>query len=114
MMNELDRYLGATYINSCQPAIATKTPATLPNPEMPKIIPYTGDKSPKTDADITYLEKKNIGEAIYQKLSNKDVYETKIHKILYLIVGKTNEKLQEKAVLDATFQEVKKVRDPIG
>ena len=31
-MKELERYLGETYINSCQPAIMTETAATFPNP----------------------------------------------------------------------------------
>ena len=37
-----------------------------------------------------------------------------MHKIYDLIVGQTNEHLQEKAVSDATFQAVKTDRDPIG
>ena len=37
-----------------------------------------------------------------------------MHKIYNLIVGQTNEQLQEKAVSDATFQGVKTDRDPIG
>ena len=36
-----------------------------------------------------------------------------MHKIYILIVGQTNEKLQEKAASDATFQAVKTDRDPI-
>ena len=37
-----------------------------------------------------------------------------MHKIYNLIVGETNEQLQEKAVSDATLQAVKTDRDPIG
>ena len=63
---------------------------------------------------MTYLEKKNINEAIHKKLRNKDVYESYMHKIYNLIVGQTNEHLQDKAASDATFQAVKTDRDPIG
>ena len=48
---------------------------------MPKTIPGTGVERPKTDGEINYLEKKNIGEAICQKLRKKYVYETNMHKI---------------------------------
>ena len=37
-----------------------------------------------------------------------------MHKIYNLIVGQTNEQLQEKTLSDATFQVVKTDRDPIG
>ena len=37
-----------------------------------------------------------------------------MHKIYNLIVGQTNEELQEKAAPDATFQVVKTDLDPIG
>ena len=37
-----------------------------------------------------------------------------MHKIYNLIVGQTNEQLQEKAASDATFQAVKTDQDPIG
>ena len=37
-----------------------------------------------------------------------------MHKIYNLIVGQTNEELQEKAASDATFQAVNTDRDPIG
>ena len=63
---------------------------------------------------MTYLEKKNIDEAIRQKLRKKDVYESDMHKIYNLIVGQTNEQLQEKSALDATFHAVKTDPDPIG
>ena len=55
---------------------------------------------------MTYLKKKNIDEAIHQNLRNKDVYESDMQKIYNLIVGQTNEQLQEKAASDATFQAV--------
>ena len=63
---------------------------------------------------MTYLEKKNIDEVICQKLRKKDLYETDMHKIYNLIVGKTNEKLQDKTSSDATLQAVKSGQDPIG
>ena len=62
---------------------------------------------------MAYL-KKNIDEAIRQKLRKKDVYESDMHKIYYLIVGQKNEQLQENAASDDTFQEVKTDRYPIG
>ena len=37
-----------------------------------------------------------------------------MHKIYNLIVGQTNEQLQDKAESDATFQAVKTDQDPIG
>ena len=63
---------------------------------------------------MTYLKKKNIDEAIHKKLRKMNVYKSDMHKIYNLIVGQTNEQLQEKAALDATFQAVKTDRDPIG
>ena len=56
---------------------------------------------------MTYLKKKNIDEAIHQKLRKKDFYESDMHNIYNLIVGQTNKQLQEKAASDATFQAVK-------
>ena len=63
---------------------------------------------------MTYLENKTIYEAILQKLKNKDVYESDMHKIYNLIVGQTNEQLQEKASSDANFRAVKTDQDLIG
>ena len=63
---------------------------------------------------MTYLEKKNIDEAIHQKRSKKDIYKSDMHKIYNLIVGQTNEQLQEKAASETTFQTVKTDKDPIG
>ena len=62
-MKELEQYLGATYSASCQPAIMTETAATLPDPEMPNITDLVTER-PKTDGEMTYLEKNNIDEAI--------------------------------------------------
>ena len=67
-MKDMERYIGATYSYSCQPAIITKTPATLSYPYMPTIIPDIGTECPNTDVEITYLEKNNIDEDIHQKL----------------------------------------------
>ena len=91
----------------------TETSANFPDPEMPTITEL-GTERPKTDGEMTYLEKKNIDEAIRQRLRKKDVYESDMHKIYNLILGQTNEQLQEKAASDATFQEVKTDRYPIG
>ena len=112
-MKELERYLITTYSDICQPVTMTETAANFPYPEMPTITQF-GTERPKTDGEMTYLEKNNIDEAIRQKLWKKDVYKSDMHKIYNLIVLQTNEQLQEKAALDATFQEVKTDRYPIG
>ena len=113
-MKEPEHYLGVTYSNSCQPAIMTNTLATFPDPYIPKIVPDTGAKRPKTDMEITYLKKKTIDRAIRQKLRNKDVYETDMQNIYNLIIGQTNKQLQEKAASVATFQAVKTGQNLIG
>ena len=56
-MNALERYLGATYSDSCQPSIMTETVATFPNPDMPTINDL-GSECPKTDGEMTYLKKR--------------------------------------------------------
>ena len=112
-MKELELYLVTTYSDSCQPAIMTETAAKFPDPEMPTITEL-GTECPKTDGEMTYLKKKDMNEAIRQKLRKKYVYESDMHKIYNLIVVKTNEQLQEKAKSDATFQVVKIDRYPIG
>ena len=89
-MKELERYLRATYNNRWHPAIITETPETPPNPDMPTIIPDTVVERPKTYTEMTYLKKKNIDEAICQKLMKKDVYETGMHKIYNILVGQIN------------------------
>ena len=61
-MKELEQYLGATYSGSCQTDIMTETLATFPDLEIPN-IPDSGIERPRTDAEITYLEKKDIEEA---------------------------------------------------
>ena len=90
-----------------------ETAANFPDPEMPTITEL-GTERHKTDGEMTYLDKNNIDEAIRQKLRKKDVYESDMQKMYNLIVGQTNEQLQEKAASDATFQAVKTDRDPIG
>ena len=104
----MERYLPATYSNSYQPFIITKTPETYHNPKMPTIIPDMGVEHPKTNTEIT-----NIDKDILQKMRKNDVYANVMHNIYNLIVGHTNEQLQEKAASDATLQEVKTGRDPI-
>ena len=106
-MNDLDWYLEVTYINIRQPSIMTKTPENLTDPDIPTIIPETGSEHPKTDGEIKYIKKKNIDEAIRQKIRNKDVYETDMHNIYNFIVDQKKDKLQEKWDLEATFQAVK-------
>ena len=80
-MKDLERYLGAIYINRFQTYIMNVALANLPDPEIPTTTSDTGVKRLKTDADITYLKNKNIYEAIYQKLRNKEVYKTDMHNI---------------------------------
>ena len=86
-MEEMKRYLRATYSDSCQLDIMTETSATFSNPEMPTIIPYTGTKRSRTYLEINYFKKKIIDKAIHQKLRKKHVYKTDMQKIYNLIVG---------------------------
>ena len=88
-MKKLDRYLRTTYSDICQPAIMTETVANFPDLEM-STITELGTERPKTDGEMTYLEKNNIDEAIWQKFRNKDVYKPDMHKRYNLIVGQTN------------------------
>ena len=81
---------------------------------MPTIIPDMVVKHPKTDMEMTYLKKKTIDKAIRQKIGNKDVYKTDMHKIYNIIAGQTNEQLWEKAESDATFHVVNTGREAIG
>ena len=85
----------------------TETPVTFPELDMLTIIMDTGTEHHKTDVEMTYLKKKNINESTRHKLRKKDVYETYMHKIYNIIVGKANEQLKEKVASDATFQAFK-------
>ena len=111
-MKELYRYIGATYSDSYQPDIMTETASNFPDPEMHNITDL-GIERPKTDGDMTYLEKHNIDKAMCQNLRKKDVYKSDMQKIYNLILGQTNKQLKEKAALYATFQEFKTDQDPI-
>ena len=113
-MKELERYLVMVYSDIFQPDIMTETPETFPNPDIPTIMTDTITEPPKIDVEMTYLENKNIDEAIRQKSSKKDVYETNMHKIYNLIMSQTNEQLQEQVESDATFHDVKSGRYHIG
>ena len=95
-MKELEQCIGTTYSDSCQPAIMNKTLANFPDPEMPTITKL-GTYRPKTDGEMNYLDKNNIDVAIRQTLRKKHVYESDMQRIYNLIVGQTNEQLQEKA-----------------
>ena len=88
-MKELERCFGTTYSDSCQPAIKTETASNFPDPEIPTITEL-GTERPKIDGEMTYLEKKNIDEAIRQNSRKKDVYESDMHKIYNLIVVQNN------------------------
>ena len=111
---ELKWYLEVTYRDSCQPTIMTKTPETFPDLDITTIVMYTGDERTKTDTKMTYLKNNNIDDAIHQKLRKRDKYETDMYDIYNLIVGQTNEQIQEKVVSDATYKEVKASQYPIG
>ena len=91
-MKGLEQYIGTTHSDSCHPAIMTETAANFPNTQMPTITELV-TKRPKTDGQMTYLEKNNIYEAICQNLRKKDVYESEMHNIYNLIVGQMNEQL---------------------
>ena len=91
-----------------------KTPSTSLDPEMQTIIPDTGVEHTKMDAEMAYLKKNNTGKAIRHKPRKKYVYETDMQNIYNIIVVQTNEQLQEKAELEATFQTAKTGREPIG
>ena len=56
-------------------------PDTFPYKDIPKNIPDSGIKRPKSDAEMTYLDKNNIDEVIRQNLGKKDVYESDMHNI---------------------------------
>ena len=88
-MKELEQYLVTTYSDSFQPDIITEILANFPDPEMPTITDL-GIERPKTDGEMTYLEKNIIDEAILQRLRKKDVYESEMHKIYNIIVFQTN------------------------
>ena len=76
-------------------AIMTKTPETFPSPEVQTIIPDTSVKRPTTDADTTYLGKKNIDEVTRQKLRKKYVYENDMQKIYNILVYQINGQLHD-------------------
>ena len=113
-MKDPERYLGATYSDICQKSITKKTTETLPIPEVQTIIPDTSVKRPTTDADMNYLENKNIDEVTRQKLRKKDVYENEMHKIYNILVYQKNDQLHDNSASEATFQVVKTGRYPIG
>ena len=53
-----------------------------------------GTKRSKTDGEMTYLEKRNIDEAIRKDLKKKDIYESDMQKIYNLIAGQINKQLK--------------------
>ena len=81
----------------------TEPLANFPDQEIMTTIPDSGIERPKPDSEMTYLQKKNINESIFQNMRKKDLYESYMHKIYNIIVGQTNEQLQVKAASDATF-----------
>ena len=92
----------------------TKTLEKFTDPEMPTIIPEMGTESPKTDVETTYPKEKNIDEAIHQKLRNKDVYETDMHKIYNIIVGKKNEHFRRRRHLMPPYMCSSQAETPLG
>ena len=103
-MEELERYLEATYSNIYQPSIINNTTETFTDLDMPTIIPDTGTKLPMTYGKMIYLKNKNIDEAIHKKLRNKGVYKTDMHNIYNAIMGKKNYQLQENLASYDIFQ----------
>ena len=75
----------------------TDTLLTFLDPYMLIIIPVVGFNRPNMDAEMTYLKKNKIDEAIHNKLSKKDVYGTDMHNIYNIILCQTNKQLQDKA-----------------
>ena len=57
---------------------------------MPTTITYMVVDRPKKDAEMTYQKKKNIDEAIRQKLGKKYVCEINMQKIYNIIVVQKN------------------------
>ena len=53
-MEELEKYLGATYSDICQTFIMNKITETFQYSETPTIIPGMGGERPKIDAEMTY------------------------------------------------------------
>ena len=80
-MKELECYLGATFINSCQPVIMNKTLENFANQEITTTMMDTGAKLPETDVEMTYLNKKNTNDVIHKKWRKRDVYENDMHNI---------------------------------
>ena len=70
-MKKLERYIVATYSNSCQTAIMNNMPVTFPDPVMPTIIMGTDTKLPKNDVEMNHLERNNIDESTYQSWGRK-------------------------------------------
>ena len=91
----------------------TETLSTFPDPDLPTNILDSGIERMKTYAEMTYIYKKISDEVICQNLKKKDVYKSDMHKIYNLIVGQTDEQLQDKTVSDAAFQAVKTDWEPI-
>ena len=56
IMKDLELYLGANYIDRCQPATMTETSTTFPGPYMPKTIPDMVVERRKMDVDMAYLK----------------------------------------------------------
>ena len=75
-MKELDHYLGATYSDSCHPAIITDTVATFPDPDMPTIT-NLGTKRPKIDGEMTYFKKISMSpssKSLGRRMSTNHTY----------------------------------------
>ena len=58
----------------------TETAATFLDPDIHTITDL-GTERPKTDGEMTYLERNDIDEAIRQNMRNKDVHESDMHRI---------------------------------
>ena len=65
-MKDMERYLGAIYIDRFQTAIMAEKLGTLPEPDMSTVILDTGFRHLKTDKETTYLENNKIDKTIHQ------------------------------------------------
>ena len=53
-MKEMEKYLGSTHSDRCQPSIMTETADIFPDPDIPTTTDL-GTERPKKDVEMTYL-----------------------------------------------------------
>ena len=86
---DLQKYLSTIHIDQYT--------GSLPQPMDAKNHPWHKQWAPQDEYRYDLTQKEEYLKAICQKLRNKYVYETDIHKIYNLILCQTNHQLQEKA-----------------